>query len=542
MKFINNLHNKLADNIYLLSILSFLISIFAYKGFEKLIPFIVCTVIYFSKNKKITSFKSTLKYALVFAFLRLLFLFTYSIFNNFAGMVFGFYNFIYKLSIFVLLDFIISFLCFYLLNAALVVLCKIKNKEKITFSIPKINYEKLKKKITILISIIIIFSVFALIKELPKYRFGYFVKGPEMRYNHYGANVLKLDNGNILILGYNKKTNLPSEPLEFKEIPSEIYDYKENKFYDLKLPNTIKYLPKGITLPGNKLLLTYVCNSTDNPNKIKYKPRYSYTDKYDFYSHMAVIDLNTNKIEKMIDKKINTLYEPNENHTKFIYLNDGNILIFDYHNKIAEVYDTKTNNSILIEHIDMRHSWDYIYAFKENYDVLIFGARCANTPKNNCVLKYHYKTKTIAEIPIESLARDPLVKKIGDNKIAIIEKSKIEILNAATLEAESGNNLIRRRGGGVCNYKTCYNGIDISQNLILITGGKTSDYPICRKLKTAEIYNINQENSYKIMNMPFALEEHEMVKLNNGDILILEMKNLHNHRTLIFKNRKRGQK
>ena len=61
------------------------------------------------------------------------------------------------------------------------------------------------KKVFIgIIGLIAIIWLIFFIKDIPKYRFGYFVEGPELKYEHKDADVLKLENGNVLVLGANQ--------------------------------------------------------------------------------------------------------------------------------------------------------------------------------------------------------------------------------------------------------------------------------------------------------------------------------------------------
>lgn len=385
-----------------------------------------------------------------------------------------------------------------------------------------------KKLVAILIiSIIGLLSAYFIIKKLPELRFGYFIKINGTKYRHFASDMLKMDNGNILILGHNEKINSPNKPAKFEEVPSEIFDYKESKFHDLKLPNTIKYLPKGIMLSENKLLLTYVSDLSDNS---------------EFYNSMAIVNLNINKIEKIIKKEITTPYEYGDNNTKFLYLNDNSIFIFDYKNKIAEIYDLKTNKSTLIKNIKYNQGWNFIYALEQNNDVLIFGTKCTDTSdKNYCVLKYNKQTKTFTNTPIEPFNYNSSVIKLNNNKVAIIENSKINILDSSTFDLLAKSDLIEKREEGLCYWGSCSDAIQLSDNLILITGGKKGDYPDIKKLKTAEIYDLNNQKSYKITNMPIGFSEHKMIELDDGNIIILETDNPYSKKTVLFKYFKFGQ-
>ena len=119
----------------------------------------------------------------------------------------------------------------------------------------------MKKVIIGIIGLIVLLWLIFFIKDIARYRFGYFVEGPELKYEHRDADVLKLENGNVLILGQNAHSCPTPEAckdniMPVVEIPSEIYNAKTNKIEELRLPNNIRYQAKGILLKNNRLLLT----------------------------------------------------------------------------------------------------------------------------------------------------------------------------------------------------------------------------------------------------------------------------------------------
>lgn len=157
---------------------------------------------------------------------------------------------------------------------------------------------KLNKKVKkILIIIFAVLFIAYLVKELPKYRWGYFVKGPDMNYpRRYYYNSIKVNDNEILVLGHKRVPSLktlssltPQERVLYYDTPNEIYNSELNQFnvLDMNFGGDIYYEPEGVLLSENKVLLTNVCKTS----KIG---KDALIDCYNNYS-MAIWDVKTNK-------------------------------------------------------------------------------------------------------------------------------------------------------------------------------------------------------------------------------------------------------
>ena len=192
------LFKKIIDNTFLFAIIIFLISIPIYNGSVKLYFFIIVAAAYFLINKKIIAFKNLVLFSLIFSLLRPIY---YLIKIGILSFLFS----SNKIVNFCILDFLNAFFVFYLSNIILYCGYKIIRKEKFDFSLMKENFKKFfnSKKTKIALALILIIIGFFFVKELPKYRYGYFVDGPEMKYQHFKNSFIKLENGNILAVGEN---------------------------------------------------------------------------------------------------------------------------------------------------------------------------------------------------------------------------------------------------------------------------------------------------------------------------------------------------
>ena len=218
-----------------------------------------------------------------------------------------------------------------------------------------------------IIGLIAVVWLIFFIKDIPKYRFGYFVEGPELKYQHSWADVLKLEDGNVLVLGANQHEWPNEEDLKkmghigpsvsikdmiVKETLSELYIANENKFVDFKVPNDILYQPKGMLLKNNKLLLTFAYDPNDKNIKYTEYAKMKRTAPFP-YDSLALIDLKTKKIEKIARKKININKEPHIDSTVFGLLENGKIVIIDTSNDfIVEIYDPDSNASEIVGKFD----------------------------------------------------------------------------------------------------------------------------------------------------------------------------------------------
>ncbi len=390
------------------------------------------------------------------------------------------------------------------------------------------------KKNIIWVVLITVILLVMFIKDVPKYRFGYFTKGLELKHKHgsNNQNVFKLDNDNIFILGQNNDNG--------DYIPSEIYDIKANKVKEIILPKNIHYWDNGLLLNDNKLLITHAYN----PNNLKYKDGKAYP-----YDSMIILNLDTMEFEKLIEKKINKIQKPirsfNIMHAALL----GN-KVFMYHNGKVEIYDIDKNASTLIDiNIGKFLNIDQIITTKEN-KVLLFGSNTLAKDEErkvkygdlDNVYEYDYKSNTIKAAGKVLRREHPRRVKIDDNRIVIfggkavlpygdskykeITKLKeIEIYDINAKKSKVVANLPKVRcyefmgAGG-------FNGARLGNKYFLIAGGKCFLEPMFgvkgkTSSKDSEILDLE---TYEFKSGPKAKDElagQQMITLDNGDVFIL---------------------
>ena len=411
-----------------------------------------------------------------------------------------------------------------------------------------------KKFFIILMSIVIITCLFFKLKQ---YQFGHFINGPITNYSHeISTDILTLDNGDLLILGSNCHQNLYNygslNDMQINETPFEIYNPKENNFTKFSLPNNIAYQPMGLLLNNYKLLLTFVYDYKDS----KYS-NYS-TKMYPPYPYdsMAIVDLKNKKIEKIIQKKINKHNQPNFQYTSFTLLGNGKILIIDFFNKIAEIYNPNNNSSeILNLKIDKEPGSKVI---ANGYSqALIFGAtnlfpeefEKLSYYSEDYVEQYDDNSKTLKQVGKTLRRSFPSVMKISQDKIIIfggeintLQKrynivNEIEIYNPKINESKIIAQFNQKRKFEA--NKTTFSGNLINDKLFLITGGVNGETPFKITKRSSEILNLETGDMYQGPNMKYAHANHQMIKLNDGNILIIGGRNLNdNRKTELFKIRK----
>lgn len=389
-----------------------------------------------------------------------------------------------------------------------------------------------KNFIRIIILIAIIWLIF-FIKDIPKYRFGYFVEGPEFKYSHgnINQNVFKLNNGNIFILGEND---------DGVSVPSEMYDVKTNKVKEIVLPKNFYYWDNGLLLNDNKILITHSYNPSDS----RYKSRKAYP-----YDSMIILNLDTLKFEKSIEKKINKTYEP----VRCFNIMSATLLskkkVFMYQDGKVEIYDIDKNTSEL-KNISLGKflNVDQIFLTKKN-EILLFGGNNLSKDEDrkvkygdlDYVYKYDYKSNTIKTAGRVIRREHPRRVKIDNSRIIIFggkavlpyddskykemtKLKEIEIYNIDTEKSEIVANLLEPRcyefmgSGGL-------NGAKLGDKHFLITGGKCFFEPMFGiKSKTSpkdsEILDLD---TYKIKLGPKAKDDlagYSMITLNDGNIFI----------------------
>ncbi len=409
-----------------------------------------------------------------------------------------------------------------------------------------------------LVGIIGLIWLILFIKDIPRYRFGYFVEGPELKYEHRGADVLKLENGNVLILGQNShfcptQDSCKDNIMPVVEVPSEIYNTKANKIEELRLPNNIRYQAKGILLKNNRLLLTHAYDPSDNryPKTKKVgeltkdiKPPY-------LYDSMAIVNLDTLKVEGIIKKQINKIkgYDPNwyfgEN---FTFLSNSNVLMIDFDNAAIEVFDIQKENSKLVN-IEIPTSIYSTVIAKDKNKVLIFGENnLKNKTKQNAqpgnmdnVYEYDIVTEKLKPAG-KVLRRDNTTAiKINNNEILIVGSA--EVNTAKEIEIYNIQNKSSKIIGELKETRVSFRAETdklsinkINNNIFLVAGGHRPNYTFDIFLKTAEIIDLNTNIISGGPNLKYIPVAIQSARLNNGNILLLQ-NDRSNKTTQIFKTR-----
>ncbi len=395
-----------------------------------------------------------------------------------------------------------------------------------------------KNFIRIIILIAVIWLIF-FIKDIPKYRFGYFVEGPELKYQHSWADVLKLENGNVLVLGANQyewpnekdlknmkhKSSVGIEDMIIKETPSELYITNKNKFVDFKMPNNILYQPKGILLKNNKLLLTFVHDPNDK--NIKYTEYVKTKSAAQLsYDSMAIVDLKTGKVEKIARKKININKEPYIDSTAFGLLDNGKVAIIDMSNDfIVEIYDPDSNTSEIVGKFDnLGYLSRAVTIPKGKNSLLIFGIFYSSDAEIGGVLEYNDSTKTVKLVGKTLKQENPIVKRISDNEILIVGKEgKFEIYNTDTNTSKIVAKILKKndRKNDTSLHKPSFSGAFINERYFLITGGNNGGFPLTLANKTSEIFDLKTNKVYMGPNMIKLTDNHKSISLDNGNVLLM---------------------
>lgn len=418
-------------------------------------------------------------------------------------------------------------------------------------------YIKIKKwllwAIWLILFIMVVNSVIGYVNGLWQSRFGYFTDNiSQIHYGHANTDTLTLKNGNILFLGSNshKAYNLQKEgyqinKLTIKEEPCEIYDYKKNEFRDFKLPSDIAYYGKGILLNDNRLLLTYAYNPYDkNIKYAKYATRKKGQSSFP-YDSMAIINLETKQVETMVQKKINKNYEPNPNShggTTFTLLGNGKVLIIDFINSIAEIYNPNTSTSKILNIEIIKDKGSVVIAQGEN-KALIFGPnKITKKQRRNLkptdldtVLEYDDATETIKVIGKTIRREYPIILRLNSDNILImggnivhskshLDIREIEIYNTKTNSSKIIGHLKTKRKFDTSWCRSTFAAIPIDERYILITGGLTGAAPNQPHIKSTEILDLKKNKTYWGPNMNNSNFNHKMIKLNNGNILIVAYK------------------
>lgn len=357
---------------------------------------------------------------------------------------------------------------------------------------PSFTGIQMKKKIFIIV--IIIFTVIFSALKLKQYQFGYFIKGPIMQHTHNKSDIITFNNGDVLILGTNE------------------HRVSENS----KLPKLVKQIPFEIySLNDNKLLLTFVCDLKKTNTNFS-------------YSSMAIINLKTQKIEKIIPKKINKQYEPNYDNTSFTLLNNGEILIIDFENQISEIYNPKTNISKILDlKIDKQYGSKVIAQGKNK--ALIFG-------NSENVQEFDASTQKLKIVGKYSGRENLILERINSKEILLFGGNKypfsfavqpdngqaIEIYNTENNTSKIICNLQGKRNYDYRNKISSFDIAPINDRYYLISGGLSGSPTLKFQLKSTEVLDLKNNKIIKGPNMKSTHFNHKMIPLKNGNILVFD--------------------
>lgn len=382
----------------------------------------------------------------------------------------------------------------------------------------------MKKVIIGIIGLIVLLWLIFFIKDIPKYRFGYFVEGPELKYEHRDADVLKLENGNVLILGQNAHSCPTPEAckdniMPVVEVPSEIYNAKTNKIEELRLPNNIRYQAKGILLKNNRLLLTQA--HVTSKNKIHY------SESLNPYNVMLIINIKTMQVEKIIEKKNASSFTSN-----FTLLDENNLLVVDLLNKIWEIYNLNTGESRFLENINIDCQ---TIIPKEQGKALIFN-------HTGNVYEYNNKNKEIKIVGNVFKRGFAIIKKINDNELLIIggtidnaknKRLPIEIYNMKTNESKIITNMPDNRAYSI-NRGNTFSGILLNNKYFLIAGGDANNYPFETPLNNLLILDLSNYTIRSGPKLPYNITAPAMFKMSNNTVSIIGNKSDYNNKKILL--------
>jgi len=403
-----------------------------------------------------------------------------------------------------------------------------------------------KNRISVIVIFIILLVAYPIGCQIMKYRFGYFIDGPDMLYEHDG-DVLRLDDGNILILGSNRhespyKDRWSMSDLKIMETPSEIYNVSENKFEKFDMPTNIVYWPYGILLKNNKLLLTFAYDPNGSIKYTEYSTNGRRVAPFP-YDSMAIVDLKTRKVEKMCRKKINLKNEPFRSISKFTLLGNGKVLIIDFNTNLAEIYNPETNTSKLLDVKIDKFAYSSVVAYGDN-KALIFG----DTKKlvgnlKDTVEEYDDTTETIKVVGEVLKRSQGEVVKVSSDKVIIMggskheNEQKVEIYDMQSNEVkfEPKMHTLRSFGGS----STSFIGAPLNDRYFLITGGIHRRFLGYSYEESAEMLDLHNGKIYEIPDMKKRFAFHKMIKIGDNLMVLDNRKSFpvtnSRRRTQIFK-------
>ena len=395
------------------------------------------------------------------------------------------------------------------------------------------------KKRAVIFTVIVLVVLGLIIRWAIPYRFGYFTEGPKLAYEHFG-DVLKLENGNVLILGSNshfcKSSNdCKDNIMPVVNFPCLIYDAKSFSVKQIEFPTDILYQPKGILLKNNKLLLTHVYNPNDTSiNYPKIRKIYNSVDTPQAppyqYDSMAILNLNTLKIEQIIKKEINRIYRPNWFYGEtFTLLDNDKILIIDFNNSIIETYDLKTNTTKILPIKIRNEAYSKVFATSGG-TALIFGKNLDEHDKGyNIIYKYDDKTQSITPAGKAINRHSATVKQINNYEFIIFGGNTKKHIDADTIEVFNAKNAktsvlckLKKRRLALRQHVDLPDSAKISSRHILIVWGHKPGYGLSGFEKTSEIIDIKSGSSFlgpKLIHAPVGVRA---INLNKNEVMLLQ--------------------
>ena len=401
---------------------------------------------------------------------------------------------------------------------------------------------KFKRKISIAAILFIILLICCFLPKIVQRtnRFGYFVDGPRMKYLHSNADILTMEDGNILIIGTNH--NYPYNKVSNSQIkiPFEVYNSKNNKFKQFNIiDDSILYLPKGILLKNNKLLLTYVKNNKENTSSDTIR------NKSHFYDSMALVNLKTKQIENIISKQISKVSLQNE--IPIIQrLNNENIVLLS--GNFMEIYN-KNNKTTTLLNFKINKHFPHIIPYGEA-QALIFGEDIVSDQKitqmfyrsMDSVLLYDDTSRTLKNVGQVLRRENPYYIKLNNDKILIIggqinlatkNYNKVKEIELYDINEHTSKIIAKLNVERKYKYPGNISGIDIDKNHCLILGGYSGQPPLDFHRRTTEIIDLDNGNVFNGPQLPYAIGNASLIKLNNGNFLIISTSNL-GKKTILF--------
>jgi len=351
----------------------------------------------------------------------------------------------------------------------------------------------------IIISIIFIYYTF--------FRHNYFINGPEMLYDHGSTPaVVKLQNGNILVLGGNTQN-------------AEIYDVKQNKFFATK--GKLNYIrssgSNAILLKDGAVLITGGANSSPSA---EFKGAQDYIP----VSEAEIYDANNDSFSI-----ISKMQRSRSSHIA-IGLNNGNVLFFGGWNnrdevKDVEEYDYNLKNFNLISELQFQEQSCMQIIKVNEKELFFFGNRLHwNLTKNPYfVQRYNFANHDFKNTEIKYSHCNSAGLMLNNDRIIITGG-----MEGITGTSSSDKVTIYDYKKGVFEENKLQMPLsEHSINLLkngnaVIIGGNTGENIFEHKINETEIYDSKTNSFYKnkaYLNKPRS--GHISIPLDNGKLLIL---------------------